>query len=251
MLICLIVIPYTVYAIRINAYGQEHKPEGYQFPHYSQLWITALSALFFLTFSRAVAKLRPYVLQFVPMEKKETGTVLSESKRNATAAKMEKNLVYIVSYTALSIWCWIECKDEPWMPTFLGGRGAFEVSAKDMPFVNCNSNILTLGLVSFGLRVKFMVNQILLERGSKDFFEMLLHDLVTLFLVFGYLFSNLLPVGTMITLLHDVTDVPLQVAKMLNASTYSSLVPIPFVTCQVMWFYFRLCCLPVLIYKVS
>ena len=121
----------------------------------------------------------------------------------------------------------------------------------DMPFVNCNSKILTLGFISFGLRVEFFISQVLFERGSKDFEEMLLHDIVTLLLFFGYLFSNLLPVGTMIAFLHDVSDIPLHVAKMLNASKYSSLVSIPFVTCQLMFLYLRLYFLPILIYYVS
>ena len=87
------------------------------------------------------------------------------------------------------------------------------------------------------------------ERGP-DFEEMLLHDAVTCFLFFGYLFSNLLPVGTLITILHDVCDIPFHLSKALHSTTYESLAAVPFIAGQLTWMWFRLFCLPMITYTV-
>lgn len=110
-------------------------------------------------------------------------------------------------YSVFSAWGWIVCKDEAWMPAFLGGQGSFEVSAKNMPFVDCSSSILTLGFVSMGFRIESLVTHLVYHRSDNDFEEMLLHDFVTVSLFFGYVFSNLLPVGTMVAILHDICDI--------------------------------------------
>ena len=80
---------------------------------------------------------------------------------------------------------------------------------------------------------------------------MLLHDAVTCFLFFGYIFSNFLPVGTLVILLHDVCDFPFHISKALNASVYEGLAAFPFVTAQFIWLYFRLFCLPMIILNIT
>ena len=166
------------------------------------------------------------------------------------AEKIEGHLFNVIYYSIFSYWGWFVCKDEVWMPKFLWGEGSFEVSAKNMPFVDCNPNLLTLGFISFGLRVEHLIRHLLYNRGNNDFEEMLLHDVVTVFLFFGYIFSNLLPVGTMVAIVHDVCDIPGHLSKMLHSSTYSTISIIPFLTVQIMWVKFRLYCLPILIYHV-
>ena len=38
-------MPYIYYAVWINAFGQENKPEGYHMPQYSELWKTLVGAV--------------------------------------------------------------------------------------------------------------------------------------------------------------------------------------------------------------
>lgn len=72
----MIVIPYAVYAIKINTYGQVHKPEGYVFPCYSQLWITALSTFVIHMSKLSMKMLRPWVLGYVRTHNEDTGMAL-------------------------------------------------------------------------------------------------------------------------------------------------------------------------------
>ena len=79
---------------------------------------------------------------------------------------------------------------------------------------------------------------------------MLLHDTVTCFLFFGYLFSNFLPVGTMVIILHDIADILCHVSKGLNVSIFTDLAPLPFIGAQLAWVWFRLYSLPMIIWEI-
>ena len=78
-----------------------------------------------------------------------------------------------------------------------------------------------------------------------------MHDSVTVFLFFGFLFSNFLPVGTMIIILHDVCDILCHISKALNVSTFTDFAPVPFVGAQLVWIWFRLFSLPMIIWNIT
>ena len=80
---------------------------------------------------------------------------------------------------------------------------------------------------------------------------MLLHDIVTCFLCFGYLYSNFLPVGTMVIILHDIADILCHVSKAINVSIFTDFAPIPFLGCQLLWLWFRLYSFPLLIWEIT
>ena len=52
-----IVIPYIYFSIRVNAYGQKNKPEGFYFPEYSELYKTAIGAIVCLIFQNLIRML--------------------------------------------------------------------------------------------------------------------------------------------------------------------------------------------------
>ena len=130
------------------------------------------------------------------------------------------------------------------MPWYLGGTGQLEAGFIDIPFVKVDETVLIYGLINFGFRVESLITHIFFTERGSDFEEMLLHDIVTFFLCFGYISSNFLPVGTMILILHDCSDFPFHLCKGINASIYKSYASYIFVTAQLIWGYFRLYCLP-------
>ena len=117
------------------------------------------------------------------------------------------------------------------MPWFLGGQGDFSVGFVDIPFVEVDQTVLFYGLFQFGVRLQYLLDHMFTAEKSNDFEEMLLHDTVTCFLFFGFLFSNFLPVGTMVIILHDVCDILCHVSKATNVSTWTDFAPIPFILC--------------------
>ena len=137
------------------------------------------------------------------------------------------------------------------MPGFMGGSGSFDEGFKDLPFLWIDEAVLNYGLFSFGLRIESIFSLIFLSEWGADFEEMLLHDSLTFFLFYGYLFSNFLPVGTMIIILHDIADIPFHLSKALHAAGYNDAAVYPFVFGLATWLYFRLYCLPRIIWNIT
>ena len=137
------------------------------------------------------------------------------------------------------------------MPWYLGGHGDFGVGFVNIPFLPVDESVLFYGLFQFGIRLQWLIaHNLSVERGN-DYEEMLLHDTVTCFLCFGYLVSNFLPVGTMVIILHDVSDILCHVSKGTNVSTFSDFAPVPFVGAQLLWLWFRLYSLPMIIWEIT
>ena len=88
----------------------------------------------------------------------------------------------------------------------------------------------------------------MLER-EVDFAEMSLHHLAHLSLASCYLMANMIPIGAMINFLHDISDVGTQITKGLHVT--GNMYPIGYiiyVLTQVGWVYFRMFCLPMLLF---
>ena len=78
---------------------------------------------------------------------------------------------------------------------------------------------------------------------------MSLHHLAHMCLATCYLMANMIPLGLMINFLHDISDILTQVTKLLHLT--GNLVPfgyIAFVLVQVGWLYFRILCLPMILF---
>ena len=59
--------------------------------------------------------------------------------------------------------------------------------------------------------------------------------------------ANFLVGGTMISILHDICDIPGHLSKAFYTTTLKSAAAPTFLLCMALWFYFRLICLPLLI----
>ena len=80
---------------------------------------------------------------------------------------------------------------QPWLPWYMGGSGDLAIDGfKGTPFVKTDEVVLTYGLINFGFRLESLVQHLCFSERGHDFQEMLLHDAVTCFLFFGYIFSN-------------------------------------------------------------
>ncbi|XP_064401149.1 ceramide synthase 5-like [Halichondria panicea] len=78
----------------------------------------------------------------------------------------------------------------------------------------------------------------------KDFYQMFVHHITTLaLLTFAYT-VNMLQTGMLIALVHDLSDVPLELAKMLHYASYEGLAQASFVFFTLMFILTRLVILP-------
>lgn len=78
--------------------------------------------------------------------------------------------------------------------------------------------------------------------------ELLFHDIVTIFLFLGYIYGHWMPIGTLIVIVHDITDSPIHISKGLYSTKLSDMSAYIFVIAQLMWLYLRLYAFPRIIY---
>jgi len=82
------------------------------------------------------------------------------------------------------------------------------------------------------------------ETRRKDFWQMFIHHIVTLTLVFGSWITNTIRIGSLILALHDVVDPVLQATKMAVYIKFKTLSTILFALFAVLWFSTRLVYFP-------
>ena len=170
-------------------------------------------------------------------------------ERDKKAEKVERHLYDALIFSISTICAFYLCHDQDWMPGYLGGKGDLKNSFVDLPFPKIDPMIPVFGFINLGYRFESLLLT-LSDTTRKDFHEMFLHDVVTIFLFFGYLFGYMLAIGTMIILVHDLTDVPVHITKALISTKYDRFVPHSFLLGQALWVYFRLYCFSLIIYEI-
>lgn len=118
-------------------------------------------------------------------------------------------------YLVMTIWCFALLRDEPWLPSVLGGSGDTR---------HCWTNRSALEAVKPGLRHFYLTavgyylsetGMLIAETRKPDFWEMLLHHVCSCSLVtFSYIL-NYTRIGSLALLLHGGTDVLIYASKVL------------------------------------
>ena len=235
----------------MNRYILATKPEGAIIPDFiaeSPLMMFAAIAFAYIRFCIKYG-LRNHIFKIVPTHNDE-GKRFHEGERILKASKIENHIVDVLAYTSFSVAGYLMCKDQEWMPWYLGGHGDLNNWSKGLPYIETTNYMIYLGYINAGYRIENLVQHLIYHSNDSDFQEMLLHDIVTVVLFFSYLAGNLVNIGTMTAVLHDLTDIPFHISKALHATTYSDWSVYPFLLGQVAWFWLRLLCFPAIIYNV-
>jgi len=82
-----------------------------------------------------------------------------------------------------------------------------------------------------------------------DFREMALHHVVTNLLIFGSSHLHLLRIGSMILLIHDVSDVPVDMSKLANFMKWKKTTILCFVVMLIVWAITRIGIFPFVVYR--
>jgi hypothetical protein len=98
------------------------------------------------------------------------------------------------------------------------------------------------------------LSHVFFEEAHKDYLVMFVHHLVTIFLVSTSYASNTLRIGLLIVLLHDASDISVDLLKMCNYCKLDGaknlfLVEITFTLMMITWAYFRLYFFPFVIMR--
>ena len=112
--------------------------------------------------------------------------------------------------------------------------------------------LLSLLELSFVVRFhsdRFPVSVGWSETVRGDFQEMFVHHIVTNLLVIGSSWIRMTRVGSMMFMVHDISDVPVDLSKLANFLKWKVSTAICFATMVAFWFYYRLIVLPFTIFK--
>ena len=104
----------------------------------------ALGMMALIALRKSCKYLAPLCMYLTPTHdgKKEP---ISEVERIEIADKIERHIVDTIIYTTSGVWGLIICKDQDWMPWYLGGHGDFAAGFANIPFFPVENSILFYG----------------------------------------------------------------------------------------------------------
>ncbi|CAJ1461581.1 unnamed protein product [Effrenium voratum] len=117
-------------------------------------------------------------------------------------------------YCAMTTWCFALLKDEPWLPRLLGGSGDTRFCWTGYPLQEFSPDLRRFYLTAVGYHFSEVL-MLLLEVRHPDFWEMLLHHLVTCLQLARPNCRWLRGIGSLVLLLHGITDIFIYLSKAL------------------------------------
>jgi hypothetical protein len=171
--------------------------------------------------------------------------------------KMCKTFYKFQYFTVASIWGYWVLSSTGWLPWHIGGgrlsieeaQNAAFSSLGAMPYFKCPRPVLIYALGTMGYHVFDAILGVLRERES-DFWEMQLHHIATVSLIFCMIFGNNLGAGCMIAYLHDLADITVQAVKCVSCTNYSNLTLGVYFVFVSAWFWTRLFVFPQILFYV-
>ena len=235
----LICIPFTYYAILINLYGSANAPEGYRFVKLSDFWRTLVGGAITIVIKKICFFILPHIYR--PIAKGET-----EEHKDRYCKKAADHSFRFVYFTFATIWGWSLMKEFPYLPPSIGGpdNGTFFNLKMDTIYLEYNPELLSYSCWTFGYHFGNLIETVFLEERREDFAEMVLHHVAAFFLYFGFIYGNLVPLGSIVAYFHDIADVPLQFGKVWSATRLEPLTIVGVLFLIPAWFWTRLVLLP-------
>lgn len=218
---------------------------NYGWPKYSDLWISLVTFMV-LTLVRKVFQyfLIPVYMKY--LEAKHTGDIRIE--RATKAAKAVYKSVYFISITIFGFYV---LGGQEYMPRSLLGSGDLNKVYKDFPFQKKAPFLDVYYMIGLGFHFESLVSHTL-SKPRNDYVEMMLHHVVTVFLIFLSYMSNYSNLGAIVLFLHDWSDICVSVTRSLMDLSINSLIPFSsFIIMITVWGYTRLYVLPFEITKVA
>lgn len=99
------------------------------------------------------------------------------------------------------------------LPPSMGGQGDFLNVMINVPFKKGHDGFLEYSIFSLAFYVSDFFTTVIRNTDSNDFWEMLLHHIVTICLFAGMLHSNHIHIGVVVSALHSASDVLLTLSR--------------------------------------
>jgi ceramide synthetase len=152
-------------------------------------------------------------------------------------------------YVGMTAWGFYLLRGKPWLPWVLGGSGDTRFCWTDgFPFQAMPEDLQKFYLTSVGFHLCDVVMHVM-ETGLPDFWEMLLHHTVSIFLVsFSYVL-NYVRVGSLVLFLHGATDIFIYMSKVLVDTSNVRLMAISYFALVIAYAWFRIFAFPMYVMR--
>ncbi len=87
---------------------------------------------------------------------------------------------------------------------------------KKFPYAPQHPGLLLYSLVQLGYVIEDIFEHIFMQPRTNDFWEMNFHDFITVALYGSMIIINAIMVGAMISLLHNISDIPTTITRLLS-----------------------------------
>lgn len=205
-------IPFTYYGYTYTEKMRANKPEGYQWPEFSDMILTAASSVVFAIIEMSVPSIFvPIFRPYCKVQPKD-GDPKKLKEHNRRSTKMAYQFYRFIYFTVATVWGYVVLKDQYWFPYELGGVGSYADTFKEFPYGNHAAGMKEYLLITMGFHVGGLVTHFFGERRN-DFLELSLHHLAAIYLFGGLYLYNVWEIGAVIAYLHDIADITTNLIK--------------------------------------
>jgi hypothetical protein len=184
-------------------------------PHYPQWRDLSTTAIWFGVFMLAHAVsflvLGPTARKLIPKKPHWTAEVWVAKLERFCSAVFQLGLSIVATF-----YLYRNLRESSWLPASLGGNGStINCWSDGFPLQPVDEFLRRFYLIFMGYSSAEMIGHVIRERNRPDFYELLVHLLVTNILLFFSYFGNLMRIGSLVLLTHSLSDVFVYFAKAL------------------------------------
>jgi len=231
--VIIVLAPFMYMCHELNQWGHLNKPEGFDWPAYSEFWILAVATVACYT-SKILTEKLTYSIFAVWC--KEQNDLEAKHKR---VLKMCRNFWSMCYFICVSTYGYIVLKDSDWLPWYFGGNGSVDACFKGAPFVVPAPGSRRYALITMGYHLNELISHLTAKEKDNDFYEMMLHHFCAVGLFLGMIIANFLAPGCIIIFLHDFTDIFAGLTKFLSCTKNDGLTIVVGLLMMSFWFWCR------------
>lgn len=176
---------------------------------------------------------------FTPMFEKVCREQVDLEVRKVRSKKAIKNIYKGFYFIFTTAFAYIVLKGSYIMPPLLGGDDSFYDHFTHYPYWEHPKYYTEFYMTCMGYNMAGLLQELFFEdKGRNDYLEMLLHHVITVYLVvFGYA-TNIF-IGAPVILVHNASDALICFVRTINESKYYAKNPIIFFPALFIWVYMR------------
>jgi ceramide synthetase len=213
---------------------------SYPWPEYSDLKISFLTACsFFLIQPLFIQISNPLINHFLSPK--------YQGQERTNRIHRASDMLFKGTYFLLaSLFGWYVSRDAYFLPVAIGGRGDAALMFKDFPYQPFDGFplIRVYILIQLGYHLHSLITH-LVQLPGKQYMEMLLHHIVTVFLIGLAYFMNYVTISLLVLYTHDIGDFFLNYARVLIDTRFKNLGAFMCIMVLASWGYMRLYIFPV------